>query len=448
MWYPLAVRCSAQETCVASGSYELRSVQVRLLRREERESWERLMREHHYLGFRGMVGESLRYVAEAQGRWVALLGWSSAALKCSARDRWIGWPEVVQWRGLGLVVNNSRFLLLPGERVANLASRVLALNLKRLSRDWQEAYGHPVWLAETFVDPRRFSGTCYRAAGWVSVGMTRGFRRRAGRYEAHGEPKMVWVRPLVRQAALRLCTRSGEAMPQKQARPMELSQSQADRLIRALMSVADRRKCRGRRHDQTSVLAVAICALLCGASSYVAIGQWAERCSQNMLKRLGCRRAAQSGRYVEPSESTIRRILQNIDAEQMDQAVSGWVRALAKEESAAVAIDGKTLRGARRGDGSAVHLLSAFLHGSGVTLGQCAVSEKSNEIPAAPLLLATLDIAGKTVTADALHTQRELANFLVEQKEADYCFVVKDNQPKLHEDIRTLFENGSFPPSA
>ena len=429
-------------------SYALGLVQVRLLRREEREGWERLMREHHYLGFQGMVGESLRYVAEAQGRWVALLGWSAAALKCSARDRWIGWPEVVQWRSLGLVVNNSRFLILPGERVANLASRVLALNLKRLCRDWQLAYGHPVWLAETFVDPRRFSGTCYRAAGWVEVGTTRGFRRRSGRYEAHGEPKMVWVRPLVRQAQHRLCTRSGEAMPPAQMRPLKLSQSQSSGLIRALMSVEDRRKRRGRRHDQTSILAVAICALLCGARSYVAIAQWAELCSQNLLKRLGCRRDGKSGRYVAPSEPTIRRVLQTIDAEQIDQAISSWLSRLAKEDSEAVAIDGKTLRGARRSDGRQVHLLSAFVHGSGVTLGQRAVSEKSNEIPAAPLLLAPLDLAGKTVTADALHTQRELASFLVEQKQADYCFVVKDNQPTLLQDIQTWFEEGSFPPGA
>jgi len=88
------------------------------------------MREHHYLGFRSFVGESLRYVAEWEGRWVALLGWCSAALKCQARDRFIGWPEVLKWQRLGLVVNNARFLILPGERVVNLASRVLSLNLK------------------------------------------------------------------------------------------------------------------------------------------------------------------------------------------------------------------------------------------------------------------------------------------------------------------------------
>jgi hypothetical protein len=113
-------------------------------------------------------------VAEWQGSWVALVGWCAAALKCAARDRWIGWPEVLQRQRLGLIANNARFLILPGPRVANLASRVLGLGLtlKRLSWDWQQVHGHPVFLAESFIDPQRFAGTCYRAAGWLQVGQT------------------------------------------------------------------------------------------------------------------------------------------------------------------------------------------------------------------------------------------------------------------------------------
>lgn len=440
--------CPPEEPPSPDAKLDLRSVQVRPLRAGERPAWDRLMREHHYLGFRGFVGESLRYVAQWQGRWVALLGWSGAALKCQARDRWIGWPEVVQWQRLVLVVNNSRFLLLPGERVANLASRVLALNLRRLSRDWQLAYGHPVWLAETFVDPQRFAGTCYRAAGWLALGLTRGYGRRAGRYEAHGAPKTVWIKPLVRHAAQRLCTLGGEPMKEP-VRSIKLSRSKSEELLRILMSLPDRRGLRGRRHDQTAILAIAICAVLCGARSYVAIAEWAGRCPQNLLKRLGCRRRSPlSGLYTPPSEPTLRRVLQSVDAEQVDRALAGWLRSLGKDQGEAVAIDGKTLRGAQRADGRQVHLLSAVLHGSGVTLGQCEVDAKSNEIPAAPVLLASLELNGKTVTADALHTQRELARFLVDEKGADYCFTVKDNQPTLKQDIAEWFESVSFPPSA
>jgi hypothetical protein len=131
----------------------------------------------------------------------------------------------------------------------------------------------------------------------------------------------------------------------------------------------------------------------------------------------------------------------------VDRALADWLRRLGGQSGpGAVAIDGKTLRGARRHDGGQVHLLSAVLHGTGLTLGQCAVGAKSNEIPAAPKLLAPLDLAGEVVTADALHTQQELARFLVEDKKADYCFTVKDNQPTLKQDIAQLFESVAFPP--
>jgi len=235
-------------------------------------------------------------------------------------------------------------------------------------------------------------------------------------------------------------------MTESPARPMKLSRAKADALLRILMSLPDSRHRRGRRHDQASILAVAICAVLCGARSYVAIAEWAARCRQNFLRRLGCRKDPHSKSYTPPSEPTIRRVLQGIDAEQVDRALAGWLRSLVGgKPGEAVAIDGKTLRGARRASGGQVHLLSALLHGTGVILGQCEVEEKSNEIPAAPQLLDQLELKGLTVTADALHTQRELADFLVNQG-ADYVFTVKDNQPTLKRDIAELFGSGAFPP--
>ena len=116
---------------------------MRPLQWEEWELWERLLQAHHYLGFHALMGESLRYVAEWEGRWVALLAWSSAALKCGVRDRWIGWAGVLQFQRLHLIANSSRFLMLAGG-VRDLASRVLGLNVRRLSGDWQRVYGHPV----------------------------------------------------------------------------------------------------------------------------------------------------------------------------------------------------------------------------------------------------------------------------------------------------------------
>lgn len=119
------------------------------------------MDEHHYLGFRQLVGESMKYVAELNGQWVALLGCGTAAFKCGPRDEWIGWSREQQWHRLIFVTNNSRFLILPGVRIPNLASKILAMNLKRLSADWKVVFGHPIVIAETFVEHTRFAGTCY-----------------------------------------------------------------------------------------------------------------------------------------------------------------------------------------------------------------------------------------------------------------------------------------------
>src|SRR3989304_2426107 len=166
----------------------LHRVTVRPRERREVAPFQALLRAHHYLGFRGVVGESLAYVAEADGHWLALLLWAAAAFKCRARDRWIGWHPAGGWQRLPLVANNVRFLILPGVCVPNLASRVLGLCTRRLSADWERVWGHPILLVETFVDPARYAGTCYRAAGWQPLGATRGFARRRGGGGGHGGP--------------------------------------------------------------------------------------------------------------------------------------------------------------------------------------------------------------------------------------------------------------------
>jgi hypothetical protein len=163
---------------------------------------------------------------------------------------------------------------------------------------------------------------------------------------------------------------------------------------------------------------------------------------------LGCRRNPHTNKLEAPSEPTIRRFLQTVDAEVVDQRVGEWLLDLCLDDADALAFDGKTLRGARRDDQTQVHLLSLVVQGTGITVAQKEVDRKSNEIPAARELLEPLALTGKCVTADAMHTQTELAKFLVDEKDADYCFTVKDNQPTLKKDIDTLFNGRSFPPSA
>ena len=195
-------------SCTALGGccLDLGEVVVRPVRSWEEARYQELMQQYHYLGALPKISETLWYVATWREEWVALLSFSASALKCAARDRWIGWDLRQRYSRLKLVVNNSRFLILPDGHVPNLGSRVLSLCQRRLGRDWQATFGHSVLLLETFVDPQRFRGTVYRAANWVYVGSTRGFRRTRYGYTATPQsPKSVFLQPLRADARRWLC---------------------------------------------------------------------------------------------------------------------------------------------------------------------------------------------------------------------------------------------------
>jgi hypothetical protein len=419
---------------------------VRPIRREESGRWRQLMRQHHYLGFERIVGEALCYVASRGSQWIALLGWGSAALKCAPRDQWIGWDRGLQFRRLKLIANNVRFLILPGCHEPNLASRLLALNLKRLSSDWQQYFGHPVLLAETFVDGSRFRGTCYRAAGWQLLGTTRGFAKCNRRYWRHDQPKLVLVRPLVANAPSRLVAPFLPPLnPNRKENPwiMDINclplEGQGG-LMDLLKIILDPRKPRGVRHPVVTIVAIAVCAALSGARSFCAIAEWAQALNREALRKLG------SKRPTAPSEPTIRRVLQRLDADRLDVQIGAWLIAQRRPlAGCGLSVDGKTLRGGHDTHQPAPHLLSAILHQEAIVLGQVAVEEKTNEIPKLPELLDPLPIQGAVVTADALHTQHETARYIVEDKQADYLLIVKDNQATLRQDIEEL-NLSAFPP--
>lgn len=164
----------------------LKDIQVRLVSAGEEAHYREMMQAHHYLGDLPKIGETLWYVATWRDEWVALLTFSAAALKCAARDGWIGWSYRHQFDRLSLVANNSRFLILPQWHQPNLGSRTLALCEKRIQNDWFERFGHPLLLLETFVDPQRFHGTVYKAANWLYLGRTKGFSPHASGLQPHG----------------------------------------------------------------------------------------------------------------------------------------------------------------------------------------------------------------------------------------------------------------------
>jgi predicted transposase YbfD/YdcC len=456
---------------------------VRLVTAGEVARFDALLDEHHFLGHR-LFGRVLRYVAvDDSGEWVALVGFGSAALSLAARERYVGWDESQKLRRLRFVANNQRFCVLPAGRQRNLASAVLARTLRRLSSDMERVYGHRVLLVETFTDPARHRGVCYQAANFEMVGETSGYGRRNGSWVHHGVKKLCWLYPLHRDAAgiLSACfDHPILASPDvRSSRMLDLNTIVIDGergLFERLSGIADHRKRRGVRHDLASILVVCVAGMLCGCYNPTEIAEWAGALSDDMRLRLRCRRSPTKDRLVVPSLSTIQRALNAVDREALDRVVSevladsirakharrGEQRVNAKTSETnprnpersdsdsdsgggrgggrgaglrAVAVDGKTIRGARQSDGRALHLLSAFTHDERVVIAQREVDHKVNEITMFQPLLTDLDLHGVIVTADAMHTQRDHARFLVEDKHAHYLFTVKENQPSLYNEI-------------
>ena len=427
----------------------LREVQVRLVRPEEVPRWNALMRRHHYLGFRKMCGRRLRHVAVHGERWLALLGWHAAALHCAARERWIGWSSLQRRARLFLVVGNTRFLILPqasGQRC--LASRVLGLSLRRLARDWLAVHGHAILLAESFVDPARYAGTCYRASNWIEVGATRGYGRVRGplNYVRHGSPKRVFLYPLRRDARQQL--RAAQPRPEWQPwRPrMQLSNRQLASLRRALQDVPDRRGQRGRRYPLATVLTIVLAARLAGCQTLTETSDFGRALSQDALRRIGSRLRPQTQRYHAPGISTLHYVLKEVDIDATERILGDWMQAQVPEKKA-VAIDGKTLRGSYNHDldadgkprrEAARQQLSAVDIGSGVVVGQRGYSGSKDEAEGAALRHVVPALpAGTIVLADALHTSRETGELICGLGQY-YVFQVKGNQPTL---LETLSEH-------
>jgi hypothetical protein len=184
---------------------ELGPLEVRQVRRTPDEAmFNALMHEHHYLGYTQPVGEHLKYMVLAAGRPIACMAWSSAPRHLGSRDRFIGWTAQARLANIGLLAYNTRFLILPWVTVPHLASHLLGRIAKRLSADWQAVYAHPIYFVETFIDPQRFAGTCYRGANWTLLGVTTGRGKDAPTRAANRSIKQVLGYALVKDFRQRL----------------------------------------------------------------------------------------------------------------------------------------------------------------------------------------------------------------------------------------------------
>ena len=176
---------------------QLGTLEIRQVRRTGDEVlFGQLMQAHHYLRYTQPVGEHLKYLVFAEQKPVACLAWSSAPRHLKPRDQFIGWPAAVRRAHLHLIAYNTRFLVLPWAQTPHLASHLLGRIARRISADWQQLYAHPIYLLETFIDPARFRGACYRAANWIFLGLTSGRGHNAPTKRCDQPRKELWVYPL------------------------------------------------------------------------------------------------------------------------------------------------------------------------------------------------------------------------------------------------------------
>jgi hypothetical protein len=179
---------------------DLLPLEIEQVRRSEEEPlFNSLMEQYHYLGYEQPVGEHLKYLVKARGQAIACLAWSSAPRHLGSRDRFIGWNPAARRRNIHLIAYNTRFLILPWVRVPHLASHILGRMARQAPRDWERKYAHPIYLLETFIDPQRFAGTCYRAANWIVVGKTTGRGKDSPSKRPNRSIKQVLALPLHRR---------------------------------------------------------------------------------------------------------------------------------------------------------------------------------------------------------------------------------------------------------
>ena len=449
---------------------------------EDKQRWDQLVIEHHYLKNATLVGEQLRYVAHYQGQWLALLGWSAPARHLKAREEWVGWsPEQLLQRRHFLCQNSRFVLLVDRHQFPNLATRSLGLCCQRLSADWLQVHGHPIVAVESFVDSQlMFRGTAYKAAGWTLLGPTAGFGRCAEDfYVRHDRPKQLWVRALDAKglAGLKAHSLPSRLAPyEAPAQPRALSGKPLLSLLDRLPQVPEPRGTNGRRHPWPAVLGIVCLAKLAGvAGAQRDIARFAKRLDQRQRRHLGCWRNPQTGRREVPSQSTFFRALKAVDYAALEPLLVGWQDDLLgpADPKELVVLDGKV---ARATGGQMV--LSAVAVPSGRVLGvevvrtheelqrddrpqapretalapsaapapapeppkpsqaqstpaPCPTAKKENEIPAARRLLARLPISGRLVSLDAMHTQHQTAGQIVLEAGADYLLTLKDNQQTL-----------------
>jgi hypothetical protein len=409
----------------------LSAVEVRPAQPDEVDFCQQQLEEHHYLGRAAPVGDRFWQVVEHAGERLGVLLWCAAAKRLKPREDWIGWDARTRVERLKLVVQNSRFCLWRTQ--PNLASRVLGEAARVLPEQWQRVHGYTPLLAESFVDPAHFAGTCYRAAGWEQAGRSRGTRRAGADYYLPGTgPKLLLLKPL-RPDAASLLRGPAEALPPqcRRAEPvaamgaLPVTLAQADSLYEAFRQVPDPRA-GNIRHKLATVLTITALGLLMGRSRPADFLRLAQQLNARQREALSYYRPPGQKVRQAPGRDIFYTLLGQVDPEALAAVLNNWLLAHHGQLPRALALDGKSVRDRLA---QVVSLVSQET-GATVAVAPVLTGDKQHETPAARALLGRTRLDGALVSADAGHANHDTARTIVESG-GDYLLQLKGNAPAV-----------------
>ena len=419
----------------------------------------------HSLGATAGVGKRLWQVVRrsCDREAVAVLLWAASAFHLKDRDVWVGWDSATRSSRLGLIVNNSRLLILDKHRAPNLATQVLGAALRALPTQWREAHGYTPLLAEAFTDLETHHGTCYKASNWVPLGMSKGFsRHRAEFYVPNERPKKLWVFPFQKDARERLCARilaaehlGAEVAPVVRS-ALRFGQMQSLRDVFAEMD--DPRRMSSRRYTLSQLLTLLAMALLGGARTLADVTRSCQLLGprERRTLELPFKRGTEVRRV--PCYNAFRELMPMIDLAQMLRLLTQWLTQNDGILPRTLAIDGKDL-------GKQLGQIISLINTTDSECEddpECDPGNTHNATPAPPVAMAIapgkgheqrvarellaredVDLKGAIITADALHAQHETLHEIATRHGADYVVSLKGNQKTAHKYASAALENAA-----
>jgi hypothetical protein len=328
--------------------HRLEKLTIRVADKTEYKKFGELLNQEHYLGDLPK-GRQLLHVIELDSQVVALLDWGPASHKLIGRDEYIGWTSSQRAERLSLIAMNRRFCILAEFRMPNLASKCLALSTRNLPKDWEDHYGHPVVIAETFTDIEQFEGTCYKANNWRDCDNSKGFSKQNNQYTHHGKPKKLWIKTLNRNAlriltAIDLPKKYQSAVKQTSERDLPLKKGQ----MLSLRDHISKNLTDPRRYNKTfpasSLLTLVIMAIFAGRKDLSSIQRYGQFLTHKHRVALDFPKKKDAGSRKAPSYKALYNLLGQIDVNKFAEVISSWLQQNQGSLPQALAIDGKWIR--------------------------------------------------------------------------------------------------------